>query len=89
MVLVPFNIGRDVVEHALLDVRVLVWPVLVEFERHQHAHAVARGVVERQLVELRFEPALDGVDPELGIAPKSRGYRRARSPGSSAAYCGL
>jgi hypothetical protein len=52
------------VQDALTDVRIVVGPILIELERHQHTDAIARRVVKREPVELALEPAFNRVDAQ-------------------------
>jgi hypothetical protein len=64
MVAVSLDVCTNVLQDAGLDIGVCEVPILVQLERHQHANTVAGSIIERHVVELALEPALDGVDAE-------------------------
>src|SRR5438876_5522517 len=64
MQFVSLDVRTQLVKDRGANLGISVVPVLIQFEWHQHANAISRGVVERDAVELSFEPAFDGVDAE-------------------------
>ena len=64
VIAVPLHPGADAIEDPRANVGIRVVPVLVQLEGHQDPDTLARGVVERNLVELVLEPAFDGVDAQ-------------------------